>query len=317
MQNQKILNWQLVTLPIPYDLRSMNSYIIEEPSGLTIIDTGDESDEAKDIWRKVIGQRRINRVLITHLHIDHFGLARWFQDEYNATIWMSERSYEELTRRRARFEKGLYEDDNLSFMSVYEMKVDSDESAVYNRSEPFQVHVDVVFSEHQVIEGETFTLQPLWTPGHAPDHYCFYEKEAGVLFLGDHLLEIINPIVMPSTRLQNPLGVYLETFKQLRQLKMNHALPGHGPAIKNFNERVSQLMLHYIDKCQQILNAIPAEGATVSDITDQVYAHKPPKLRGASLIQVVTYVHYLMGRGYVKQQRKGPSYYFYRTEMTD
>ena len=104
MQNQKLLNWQVVTLPIPYDLRSVNCYVIEEPSGITIIDTGDDNAESKEIWRRVIGQRRVNRVLITHLHIDHFGLAKWLQDEYEATIWMSQRSYEELTSRRERFE---------------------------------------------------------------------------------------------------------------------------------------------------------------------------------------------------------------------
>lgn len=317
MQNKKRLNWQLVTLPIPYDLRSVNCYVIEESSGITIIDTGDESDETKDIWRKVIGDRRINRVLITHLHIDHFGLAKWFQDEYEATVWMSQRSYEELTRRQHCFEKGISEDDNLSFLVDYGMQRNKEDSAVFNRYEPFQVHVDVTFSEHQPIEGETFTLQPIWTPGHSPDHYCFYEKEAGVLFLGDHLLEIINPIVMPSTRLQNPLRLYLATFEHLRQLKINDALPGHGTQIEDFNERVARLMVHYTDKCQQILNSIPVEGATASDITNHVYAHKPPELRGASFIQVITFVHYLVERHYLTRERKGNTYYFYRTESTD
>lgn len=314
MENRKLLNWKVVTLPIPYDLRSINCYVIEEPSGITIIDTGDESDEAKDIWRNVIGDRRVNRVLITHLHIDHFGLAKWLQDEYDATIWMSQRSYEELTRRQLCFEKGIYEDDNLSFIINYGMVQNKADTAVFNRYEPFQVNVDVIFSEHKMIEGESFTLQPIWTPGHSPDHYCFYEEEAGVLFLGDHLLEIINPIVMPSTRIQNPLSLYLETFKYLRQLKIHNALPGHGTKIKNFNLRVAHLMTHYKDKCLQILNAIPEEGATVNEITNQVYAHKPPELRGASFIQVITLMHYLMGINYLTRQFKGESYYFYRTK---
>lgn len=317
MQNQKLLNWQLVTLPIPYDLRSINCYVIEEPSGITIIDTGDDSEEAKDIWRKVIGDRHINRVLITHLHIDHFGLAKWFQEEYEATIWMSQRSFEELKRRQSCFDKGIYEDDNLSFLVDYGMKPNKAQAAVFNRYEPFQVHVDVIFSEHQLIEGESFTLQPIWTPGHTGDHYCFYEKEAGVLFLGDHLLEIINPILMPSTRLQNPLSLYLETFERLGQLEIYDALPGHGTQIKNFNARVAQLMAHYTDKCQQILNAIPEEGATANEITDRVYAHKPPELRGAAFFQVITLVHFLMERNDLKRQRQGQNYYFYRTETTN
>lgn len=316
MQNQKLLNWQVVTLPIPYDLRSVNCYVIEEPSGITIIDTGDDNAESKEIWRRVIGQRRVNRVLITHLHIDHFGLAKWLQDEYETTIWMSQRSYEEFTSRRERFENGITEDGSLSFLADYGMVQDKAASAVFNRFEPFQVHVDVIFSEHQMIESETFNLQPIWTPGHSPDHYCFYEKEAGVLFLGDHLLEIINPIVMPSTHMQNPLALYLATFESLGQLKIHDALPAHGTQIEDFNERVSRLMVHYTDKCQQILKAIPEEGATAHEITNQVYAHKPAELRGAAFIQVITFVHYLMERNYLVRKRKGQSYNFYRSSLT-
>lgn len=317
MKNQNLLNWQLVTLPIPYDLRSVNCYVIEEPSGITIIDTGDELEDAKDIWRQVIGQRRVNRVIITHLHIDHFGLAKWLQDVYGAKIWMSQQSYEELTKRQSYFEQGISDDGNLSFLVEYGMMQNKEETAVFNRHEPYQVHVDVIFSEQQVIEGETFTLQPIWTPGHSPDHHCFYEKEAGVLFLGDHLLEIINPIVLPSTNIQNPLALYLATFESLSKLKIHDALPAHGTQIQNFNERVSRLMVHYSDKCQQILNSIPEDGATANEITNQVYAHKPPELRGASFIQVITFVHYLMECNYLTRKRKGQSYYFYRTDKTD
>lgn len=317
MHNENRLNWQVVTLPIPYDLRSVNCYIIEELSGITIIDTGDDTEESKAIWRKVIGQRRVNRVLITHLHIDHFGLAKWFQDEYGATIWMSQRSNNELIKRRERFAQGMTEDGSLSFLADYGMVQDKAASAVFNRFEPFQVQVDVIFSEQELIEGETFTLQPIWTPGHSSDHYCFYEKETGVLFLGDHLLEIINPIVMPSTQMQNPLALYLETFDSLGQLEINDALPAHGTQIEDFDERVSRLMVHYTDKCQQILAAIPEEGASAHDITNQVYAHKPPELLGAAFIQVITFVHYLTERNYLIRKRKGQSYNFYRSNLAN
>lgn len=310
MGQPNIQEWKKVVLPIPYDLRSVNSYIIEEPSGLTIIDCGDLSDEGKTIWKEIIGDRKVWRVLITHLHIDHIGLASWFQEQYGAEIWMSERSNLELIKRKQLIEKGIMNDGNLTFLSDYGMDQNSKQSHFYNVVEPFQFIPDQLFTEHQLIKGDSYVLQPIWTPGHCYDHYCFYEVNTGVLFLGDHLLEIINPIVMPSTDFQNPLKHYLATFDNLLELDVSMALTGHGENVRNLSDRVKQLKKHYNDKCKQIINSISEVGSTPQEITNIVYAHKLPESKGAAFIQVITYLHYLSEKGILKRELSEKGYVF-------
>lgn len=310
MGKSKIVEWEKIVLPIPYDLKSVNSYIIEESSGLTIIDSGDLNDESKMIWKRIIGDRKVWRVLITHLHIDHFGLAKWFQTEYGAEIWMSERSNTELEKRKQMFENGIMNDSNLTFMKDYGMVENSKEAKIYNVVEPFLFSPDHLFAENQLIKGDSYVLKPIWTPGHCYDHYCFYEVNTGFLFLGDHLLEIINPIVLPSTEFQNPLTHYLATFDNLLKLEVTQAFTGHGENIKNLNERVNQLKKHYNNKCKQIVSVISEKGVTPKEITDIVYAHKPPELRGAAFIQIITYLHYLVAEGFIKRHFTEKGYLF-------
>ncbi|MGG0655733.1 MBL fold metallo-hydrolase [Rummeliibacillus pycnus] len=315
MRQKDVLDSEKVILPIPYDLRSVNSYLIEEPSGLTIIDTGDFSDEAISLWKEIIGNRKVWRVIITHLHIDHFGLASWFKDFYGAEIWMSERSHEQLKKRKHLLEKGIFYDDNLSFLSDYGFKHNTKLPTNLSPNVSFQFSPDYLFTEQFFIEGDSYVLRPIWTPGHSFDHYCLYEENTGVLFLGDHLLENINPIVLPATDFQNPLASYLTSFDQILQLVVSEALPGHGDNIKNLVERVELLRNHYHNKCKQIIDSIPKSGATPKMITAKVYAHKPPELKNASFIQVITYLHYLVDKGYLKRQSTDNGYVFFKTDV--
>ncbi len=301
MKQKNCLQLEKVVLPIPYDLLSVNSYLIEEPTGLTIIDTGDSSVEAIDLWKEVIGNRKVWRVIITHLHNDHFGLARWFKEFYGAEIWMSVQSHEQLKKRKQLLEKGIFYDENLSFLSDYGMKHNSNVPTNFSPYESFQFSPDYLFTELLCIKGDSYVLRPIWTPGHSFDHYCLYEENTGTIFLGDHLLENINPIVLPSTDFQNPLAPYLKSFDQLVQLNISKALPGHGDNITHFIERVEQLRNHYYKKCVQIIDSIPEVGTTPKIITEKVYGHKPPELKEAAFIQVITYLHYLVGKGYLQR----------------
>lgn len=301
-----------VEVPIPYDLRSINCYLVEGDAGYTIIDTGDYTDDAKAVWREVIADTPIERVVITHAHADHFGLAPWFQREYGATIVMSRLGKEQLMYRKSLFVGDVFEDRMFDFMEVYGMVIDSANGEVFNRKEAHDFLPDEVFEHGEKVRIGNDFCNTILTPGHASDQFCFYLERQGCLFLGDHLLEDINPIVMPERNMLNPLELYLLSFKGLLALTIHHALPGHGSLIQNFDERVARLLKHYEKKWAQILVTITEKGITAVDITEKLYANTPVEYMNSALIQTVTNLNYLESQNMVEKKRQGNLYYFYK-----
>lgn len=80
-------------MPLPMTLDHVNVYAIDDAEGWTIIDTGISSSKSRDIWKSLLagpmGSKPIKRVIVTHHHPDHVGLAGWFQTEFGADLWMT------------------------------------------------------------------------------------------------------------------------------------------------------------------------------------------------------------------------------------
>ena len=96
-------------IPIPYDLGSVNGYLIEGSNGYTIVDTGDYTEEAIALWEKVLPKNKpIEKVVLTHAHTDHIGLAGWFQKKYKADVWISRAGFTEIQNILSKFEGIVY-----------------------------------------------------------------------------------------------------------------------------------------------------------------------------------------------------------------
>src|SRR5881392_588586 len=92
-----------IVLPLPYSLKSVNSYLIKGEKGFTVIDTGD-TQESIDVWEKFLQSGVvIEKVVLTHTHPDHCGLAGWFKEKFNVPITVSNHSFEELKCMKHRY----------------------------------------------------------------------------------------------------------------------------------------------------------------------------------------------------------------------
>ncbi|MGM9943849.1 MAG: MBL fold metallo-hydrolase [Lysinibacillus sp.] len=305
-----------IQIPIPYDLRSINCYIVEGDKGYTIIDTGDYTDEAKDVWRAAIGNMPVERVVITHAHADHFGLAPWFQSRYGATIVMSRLGKERLLYRKSFFKDGVFDNKMFDFMQGYGMIAEPKNGEIFNKIEAYEFLPDELFEAGEAVRIGRDFYDTILTPGHASDQFCFYLERNGCLFLGDHLLEDINPIVMPEENMLNPLALYLPTFQVLSKLNIVHALPGHGSIIPDFDARVKRLLEHYEKRFAQILSIISEQYATALDIMKKVYTNTRVEYMDSALIQTVTNLNYLESQNMVEKSKEGDVYYFYKKPVT-
>lgn len=301
-----------VVHPLPYDLQMVNCYLIEEDDGYTIIDTSDYLEESCEIWQHVL-DKPLKTIVFTHAHPDHFGLTPWLVDKYGAKIVMSKKGYDDYLYRKSMFDdNGIFQDRMYLFLNDYIFWEDTGISKDYNNIKSFSFAPDVLFEPGDVLELGGLKFQAIWTPGHSSDHFCFYNEEKKLLFLGDHILEEINPIVLPSLKLPNPLDSYLASFNYLETLEIKHALPGHLSLINNFKERVDRLRKRYGIRWSQILDVMDAEPLFAEEITSKLYPNARGEHFTAAAMQTITNLIYLESQGIIKKQKTNTYYRFYK-----
>jgi glyoxylase-like metal-dependent hydrolase (beta-lactamase superfamily II) len=138
-------------------------------------------------------------------------------------------------------------------------------------------------------------LEVIPTPGHAPDHLCFYDREAGDLYCGD-LARRGGTIVIPA-RKGGDLRAYLASLALVRDLAPRRLLPGHGPIVDDPIALIDEYIAHRQQREQQILGAILAGARTVEEIVRQVYPALPASLSDAAADSVRAHLAKLRDEG--------------------
>jgi len=138
-------------------------------------------------------------------------------------------------------------------------------------------------------------LEILPTPGHAPDHLCFYDREAGDLYCGD-LARRGGTIVIPVSK-GGDLRAYLASLRLVRDLNPTRLLPGHGPIVDDPIALIDEYIAHREQREQQILKAILDGARTVPDIVRVVYPALPESLSAAAADSVRAHLVKLRDEG--------------------
>jgi glyoxylase-like metal-dependent hydrolase (beta-lactamase superfamily II) len=123
-------------------------------------------------------------------------------------------------------------------------------------------------------------LEVLPTPGHAPDHLCFFDRASGDLFCGD-LARRNGTVVIPA-RTGGDLRAYLESLRRVRDLRPRRLLPGHGPVIDDPIALLDEYLAHRAERERQIVQALADGAQTVDAIVARVYPALSPSLRAAA-----------------------------------
>jgi glyoxylase-like metal-dependent hydrolase (beta-lactamase superfamily II) len=138
-------------------------------------------------------------------------------------------------------------------------------------------------------------LEILPTPGHSPDHLCFYDREAGDLYCGD-IARLGGTIVIPA-RKGGDLRAYLESLRRIRVLAPRRLLPGHGPIVDDPIALIDEYIAHRAEREQQILKAMLDGARTVKDIVSRVYPALPESLSEAAADSVRAHLAKLRDEG--------------------
>jgi glyoxylase-like metal-dependent hydrolase (beta-lactamase superfamily II) len=156
--------------------------------------------------------------------------------------------------------------------------------------------VDVVRSVGTVPAGDT-TLEAIATPGHAPDHLCFFDRASRDLYCGD-LARLGGSIVIPANK-GGDLRQYLDSLKRVRALEPRRLLPGHGPIVEQPLALIDEYIAHREYRDQQILAAIAAGARTPEEIVERVYPGLASSLKRAAAATVEAHLQKLREEGRV------------------
>jgi glyoxylase-like metal-dependent hydrolase (beta-lactamase superfamily II) len=154
--------------------------------------------------------------------------------------------------------------------------------------------------EGERVAAEGATLVPVYTPGHASDHLCYYLVEERALFTGDVVLGG-STTVIPSG--DGDLGDYLASLRRLLELDIRHIYPAHGPVIEDGPGRIREYIEHRLMRERQILDCLGDRVETIPAMVARIYADVPKNLHVPAAQSVESHLKKLAREGRVREHR--------------
>ncbi len=311
-----------LTLPTPFAIGPINVYLFEGPE-LTLVDTGAKTRLTMEALRQGLEAHghtvsEIRRIVITHAHLDHFGLAAQIVAESGAQVLTQRRNFHWLTDfyqewvRRYDFYGDIFRQSGLSEEMRQAVQEASAAISRYAESVPVTTLLD---------DGDALTLdgavwQVLHTPGHAGGLICLYQPEQRILLSSDHLLKDItsNPLLEPplpgeQTR-RRSLVEYMASLQRVADLPVDVALPAHGEPITDHRALIAERFRFHRARQERILDLLATGGKTVYQIAQGLFQKLSSLDTFLAISEVIGNIDVLVEEGLVvENSRDGLLYY--------
>jgi len=260
-------------MPLPFVLDHINLWLIEDGDAWALVDTGIGMPEVQAIWEVLLARldRPIGRILVTHCHPDHLGLARWLSDRSGAPVEITQG---EMLTAEAWWNQLPGHDVEAMIALFRRHGLDAARlDALASRGPSYRRRVPSLPREtRRLLDGDALAIggrewRVVTGYGHSPEHACLHCAELGVLIAGDMVLPRIttNVSVLASTPEDDPLGRYLDSLRRFAPMDRDTlVLPSHGRPFRGLHARIAQLRSHHAER----LDALRAACAKPSSAAD-------------------------------------------------
>ncbi len=316
---------------LPFGLDHINLWLLEDGDGWTIVDTCVDMPDSRKIWEQVfegpMAGKPIKRVIVTHMHPDHVGLAGWLTRRFGCALWMSRTEF--LMCRTLVSDTGKdVPEDAITFYRA----AGNDEDALERYRERFGGFGKAVSkmpdSFRRIVDREVFEVngrywQVITGSGHSPEHSCLYCPGLKLIISGDQVISRIssNVSVFPTEPEGNPLDDWLRSCARLREILPDNllVLPSHQQPFYGLHTRLTHLiegheralsqLFDHLDEPRRAIDCFgPLFKRTISGDNFQL-----------AIGETLAHLNCLIGRRMVMKERneKGVDFYSQRPNAGD
>ena len=304
-----------IPVPIPNNpLRYVSSYAFASGGGLVLLDTGWAAEES---WQALVAGlgsigasvEDVRGVLVSHMHLDHAGLAGRVREASGAWVAMHPAD-------RALLASADLGDPEravaLELAFLRSLGASADEAAASVGSPAaYRLFTSITLPDRELTDGDLadvpgWRLRAVHTPGHTPGHLCFVDEAAQRLFAGDHILPRITPnISVHPVEGARPLANYLESLAKVRDLDVDEIMPAHEWRFRGLAQRADDIAAHHERRLGELLAAVADHpGATSWDLAGYLtwsrsWDQYSGRMRISAVTETAAHVIELVRRGLV------------------
>jgi endoribonuclease LACTB2 len=250
--------------PGPFTGPGTNTYLVGRGRRPLILDTGAGVAVYPELLARgleeMCGSQELDRIVVTHAHGDHLGGVKQIRPRFGD-------------------------------LEVFKMPWPAHDTLAGTTITPL--------ADGDRVEIDGATMRAVFTPGHAPDHLCYYLEQERAIFTGDVILGAGTTVIPDDT---GDLGQYMDSLRRLRALDPELIYPAHGPVIRNAKEKISEYIAHRELREQQVLDTLREGPQQVMAMVKRIYIDVPEFLHAAAASSVRSHLRKLRKDGMVVEE---------------
>ena len=318
-----------IRMSLPFALNHINLWLLRDRlhgvDGWCIVDCCLDSTESRAYWEQVFENSLMGlpvlRVLATHMHPDHLGLAHWLCERWQVPLYISATDYHTARtlvatpdERHSDQAKAFFRSHGLQQAEVFESL--SDRHLQFGHMVPQLPKQFVRLMDQQVLRIGDNDWHCISGYGHAPEHIALHCPALNILISGDMVLPRIssNISVYDTEPLANPLALFLGSLNKYSHLPADCLiLPSHGKPFIGLHQRIAQLQDHHEKRLHELRQAMTQDGLSAMEamsilFTRQLDAHQTTFAIG----EAVAHLHYLWYEGQVQRVKNDQQVYKFK-----